>query len=465
MVQVDYGRDRAVLSFCGDVTDESIIGLVAEVRRMADEFYYHSIELEITSIGGSVRALRYFVDAMEVVRAKGVSVTTRALAKAYSAAAVMLSLGDVREAAAGCELMYHASRVANLDCVTSKGAAALQGSLASADHWMMERLAERGLRAGGAPPPPCAETAAALSGGDWRVVRHLCAGRGGAWADDGQSGRDGPDELERLRRVVGRCARDAAGMIGLYDALFSMDAPISPALARELRLVDSVAASGASDAKAPPSGGVFRIPEWRAAFGPDGCLDRAVLCRHVLILGETGSGKTASGVLPAVGAMFDRRNPFGCALVVDPKREIDGVLDELRRTGGAEVRLFEPKAGPGGPALNLMAGPQWSVEGDVKAGRYLTAAQRILSRSGGLSAMSPGALLEGKPSVAHREMYWPAEGARLGKTVLALALMLIHRRREAFAGLGSPKGILESPTALAALAAVRRGGGLHRSRP
>lgn len=139
-------------------------------------------------------------------------------------------------------------------------------------------------------------------------------------------------------------------------------------------------------------------------------MGRGLLCRHVLILGETGSGKTASGVLPAVGTMFDRRNPFGCALVVDPKRETDGALDALRRTGGAEVRVFEPRSEPGGPTLNVMAGPRWPVEADVEEGRSLTAAHRILVRTSALSTMSPGAFLAGNPTGRHHDIYWPAEG-------------------------------------------------------
>ena len=58
-----------------------------------------------------------------------------------------------------------------------------------------------------------------------------------------------------------------------------------------------------------------------------------------------GAGVSAGG---RVGCA--RRNPFGCALVVDPKREIDGALEALRRTGGAEVRVFEPRSESGGDA-------------------------------------------------------------------------------------------------------------------
>ena len=68
MVQVEYKPDRAVLSVCGDITDEMVIGLVAQVRRLVDECFYDRIEVEITSNGGMVKALRYFIKALDGFR-------------------------------------------------------------------------------------------------------------------------------------------------------------------------------------------------------------------------------------------------------------------------------------------------------------------------------------------------------------------------------------------------------------
>lgn len=45
------------------------------------------------------------------------------------------------------------------------------------------------------------------------------------------------------------------------------------------------------------------------------------------------------GVQPATGTMFNRHNTFGCALVVNPKRLIDGTLAALRRTDGGGLHL------------------------------------------------------------------------------------------------------------------------------
>lgn len=437
MIQSDHGPDRAVLSVCGDITDELVIDLVARMRRLADECFYHRIELEITSNGGQEMALRYFIEALDHFRSEGVSVTTRALTRASSAAAVMLSLGIWREAAPGATLLYHSTRVGGLNSVTSMSAAALHGILSSADSWVMRRLAERGLQADLDSLPPLAAAAEALSHGDWSVVHRLLAVSEGVAEDAGTYLADGPETLERLRGVVAKRARDAAGLGRLYGALFELDASISAALAKELLLVDAAAVPGDAAKPADIAGDCFRIPEWRAAFRPDGRLARGVLCRHVLILGETGSGKTASGVLPVVAAMCDPRNPFGCALVVDPKREIGASLAALAPAGGVEVRVFDPGSGAGALTLNLMSGPDWSVSEDMEAGRFLTVARKILIRSASLSAVSHGGMLAGRLGAGAREIYWPSEGARLAQTVLALTLMLIARRREVFAGLDS----------------------------
>ena len=101
---------------------------------------------------------------------------------------------------------------------------------------------------------------------------------------------------------------------------------------------------GTREARPEPSGAACHIPEWRAAFG----------------------------VLPAAAAMLNTNNPIGCVLVVDPKRETGLELDWL----GASVRTFAPKAGAGSPALDLMRGPEWSLDADLKEGRGVAVARR-----------------------------------------------------------------------------------------
>ena len=442
MLKTEHRQGHAVIKVVSDVTEELAIELVARIRRLRDECFHDRVELEIASNGGSVLALGYLLDALDGFRAGGLEVVTRALTSAASAAADLVALGDRREASGSAVLRFHSARTFGVDEVTARTAGALQGMLDAADDRLMRRLVERGLRAGSPAPPPVGEAAGAMHDADWRVAAALAgpAGRAGA-------GHGPEDVLRRLRERVRRCLRepDGAGLRRLYDELFAFDAPVSAALARELGLLDAVVNPGAREARPEPSGAACRIPEWRAAFGPDGDVDRRVLCRHVLVLGETGSGKTASGALPAAAATLDPNNPVGCVLVVDPKREIGPELDRLAGACGASVRTFAPRAGAGGPALDLMRGPEWSLDADLEAGRCLSAAQKILLRAASLSPGNPAAALAGRGLEGLRDPYWPMEGARMAKTAVALALTALRRRAELFAGLPLAEPLLGAP--------------------
>lgn len=80
----------------------------------------------------------------------------------------------------------------------------------------------------------------------------------------------------------------------------------------------------------------FTVPEYTKL----GCesLSPAEMSRHFLIVGETGSGKTKSGILPLLraAARYENGSPLApAALIIDPKREI---LDHVRQ-------VFEHDAG------------------------------------------------------------------------------------------------------------------------
>lgn len=453
-MKVDYEEHHAVISLVAPIDEATMIDLVACIRELREDYFYNDVELEIASPGGLVLALEYYLEAMDGFRASGLTLVTRALTAASSAAAVLLALGDRREAARSSSLLFHSTRHPSLRDVTAKEAGRTIRTLSSADDRITAQLVRRGLEADAwRTSPPVGEAVAAMHEEDWLVVKRLL-GNGGEPADLAAppSEEDRASLLGRLRGRVEACLpnQDEAGLRRLYESLFALDAPISAMLARELRLIDEVVNPGAGDGDASPqpSAGQVHIPHWRAIFPPHGRLDRRLLCRHVLVLGETGCGKTQSAILPAVGALLDPDNPVGCALVVDPKREIDAVFRRLGTADGVQVRLFKPRADGGGPTLNLMRGPQWSLEADMAAGLYLTAARKILVRSSSLSNISPGASLAGRmPS--HHDPYWPVEGARMGLDALALTLMLLHRRREIFAGLDSPAASLWHRSAFA----------------
>lgn len=89
------------------------------------------------------------------------------------------------------------------------------------------------------------------------------------------------------------------------------------------------------------------IPEWQPLRMR---LDHAALRRHVLVLGETGSGKTASVLMPLLRAVLDtsskdgKRDRAHSALVIDPK---DGELTRflVERLPPERLRLIAPGRG------------------------------------------------------------------------------------------------------------------------
>ena len=147
---------------------------------------------------------------------------------------------------------------------------------------------------------------------------------------------------------------------------------------------------GADEAPSPgrdagPPG--LAVPQWRALYPPHGVVPRALLTRHALVLGETGSGKSASAVLPVCAALARApRGRVGAALVIDPKREAGAVLEAL-----APGRLRTVTAR--GTVLNLMASPAWSLKADLAARRWLGAATRVLLRVHSLVPATPARVL------------------------------------------------------------------------
>ena len=429
MINVEYNQNRPTVSLVGKITDELALELIDEIRRLTNEQFFTEILLDIASPGGMDSALAHCVRALGEFRGSGLRIVTRVRSHAASAAAVLLSLGDRRIAAPGAWLQYHEGRVVGIDEVTGATATRIARGLANADAGIAALLAERARRDCGTGDGGNGRVRVRdFAGNDWDVVRRLV----------GRPGRKGKAEsrsrlLKRLRRkvAVALAAAKPVKLARFYMDLFALDAPISPALARNLHLIDAV--SSGEDKSLAAAGacgpGALRVPEWRALFRSEGCVARDLLCRHALILGETGSGKTASGILPIVAAVLDESSPVGCALVIDPKREVGPVVRDLA-DNGTDVIEIDVHREDVRPILDLMAGPL-SIDGDIEAGRVLTAARKILMRASSLSGNNPAKVLAGEASQA-REPYWELEGTRFAQTVLALMLILYAKAKKIF---------------------------------
>ena len=404
----------AVVSFSDELSWASSLDLVGAIDLVVDVYFYSCVELIVSSPGGACPALDYVLDALALRRAQGVRFRTRIIAQASSAAAVLACLGDERVAEAGARLLFHRSRAVNVEEITAHQMSELHSVLTHTDERWVDLLAARALD--GARRDRCD-----FERSDRKVLELL-------WPElrRERTTKRPPRKLRDLGRVVSgaveRAARDhdRDTFVRLYRHLFETELSISSRVAFALRLLDRIGSASEAPA-ARPGGDALTIPEWRVLFPPRGEVPRATLTRHTLVLGETGSGKTASSILPVVAAMA--REPaerLGAALIIDPKRELGPVLEQL-----AAERLHHVSADTA--ALDLMAGERWRLDALLRDGRWLTAATRILVRVASFVPSSPARVLLAHSSGSSNADFFDREGTALVLSVLGFVLMVTAR--------------------------------------
>ncbi len=92
-----------------------------------------------------------------------------------------------------------------------------------------------------------------------------------------------------------------------------------------------------------------KIPEWESI--QMGSISDSELHRHFMFFGETGSGKTVSGIQPRCRLAFSGKKEFPSAgLVVDPKSEIGDYIATLLGDE-AEKRMIRIRSDKQGPVL------------------------------------------------------------------------------------------------------------------
>ena len=434
----DHLKDKAVVPLADAITPQSVAEAIGAVRHARDHCFYEWIELAISSPGGDVLATERLMEFLDDLRGEGVRIDTAASGMTASAAAFLLSLGDRRRASANCQLQYHLTWQQASGPVTAASAQGAAAALDETDSRFLSRLAARGMdaAAGVRGRPAAVED---FRPGDWNVIGRILAALASWGADEIL---DQPALLEQLREHLGGHQLNVLTLERIYRTLFTLDRPISPALARELFLIDGIG-NGRAGSQCP-TGPSLRVPEWRSIW-PEGRVDLQHLRRHTLILGETGSGKTASGVMPLLRSMLPLDSGVGCALVIDPKRELLAAARAL----DPDVRLVEAGVqGRPGSVLNLMASPEWALHGDLEAGRPQDAARKILYRSATLATETPARIWAGLETADSRTAYWQQEGGTLAAAALSLALAVTHLRSRIFAGADTPTSILSAPPAL-----------------
>ena len=420
MVTYKSLHDHAVVLFSGGVDWTSVCELTDTVDTLVERHFHTRVELVIASPGGVVAALDHYLECTGRWRARGVRLRTRVVSHAFSAAAVMLSLGDERVAERGARLLYHPARVHDAGPITARESTEMHDALRRIDDATVTRLVARVLDGGA-----CVRVPYGAEPSDRRVLDALAADVAV------RPGEKPPRRLGALARRVGQAvsravqAEDRETLAALYRRLAEPDRAISAKLALTLRLVDRVGADEAAKRRGGEERPGLTVTQWRALYPPHGTVPRALLTRHTLVLGETGSGKSASAVLPVCAAMAQAPpGRVGAALVIDPKREAGVVLEAL-----APGRLRHITAS--GTVLNLMAGPAWSLEADLAAGRWLGAATRVLLRVHSLIPATPARVLVEHTVSDGNQAFFDREGVELLRMVLAFVLMLTDGRAPA----------------------------------
>ena len=411
-ISFTHARDHAVVLFAGELDWPAAHELVNTIETVVDSYYYAELELLVASPGGDTRAFAYYLNAFRHRQRQGVRFRTRVISTAASAGAFMVSLGDERVAEPGARLIYHNARATNANDLTASVTTALHAALRELDEGMIRLLAARALNA----PTVVPKVPFKSERSDRQVLERLHGLVTGSSA--------GPKvKRRRLARTVGRAVNralrdgDQEALTRLYRRLFEVEAPISARLALTLRLIDRIGSQTAEASCVEGTPGLT-IPEWRVLYPPAGDVPREVLTRHTLVLGETGAGKTASCMLPMAGALA--RTPperLGGALVIDPKLELGPALERL-----APERLHHVAADRA--VVNLMAGPRWSLEEDFEAGKWQSAAVKILCRVASFVRSSPARVLMDHTPGTDNDEFFAREGASLAVAVLAFVLIV-----------------------------------------
>ena len=363
MVKIEHKQTRVIVTYTGSVTEEGIIDLVNTIDRLRTDYFYRQVDLWIASPGGDVVALEYFIEAILHWKQQDLMVTTRALTSCASAAAIMLSLGDHREASSSSVLIYHYSRTSGQHGpMTSEDVEEMGLKLKNVDKNMLKRLVDRVVESDDFDDSIQTNIFSDMDQAALKDIRMEWSRRTGEELNDEADGMWLNAWLDSTREMTDQDALRARWSM-LYDALLDQDQPITAALAIKLGLVDKLVEPIASEVDESISGSGsrwIRIPEWKTAY-PNGMVDARYLKRHTLILGETGSGKTKSAILPVLAAAY--RSPYiGVGLIIDPKREFESLLNKWDKSRSEDEGKDLVWITPDEILIDLMSNHKWSIK-------------------------------------------------------------------------------------------------------
>lgn len=240
----------------------------------------------------------------------------------------------------------------------------------------------------------------------------------------------------------------------LYRNLLAMDVKITPRIAKALGLIDAIGNEdplGRRDERQTEAqceadwserlgsgddyGKTLPVYEWRALY-PDG-VPWEYLCRHCMILGETGSGKSKSGILPIVKAIVEQarhadqkkdKPRVGCLLVIDPKQEIVNYLAswfekaENKAEKMENIRLRKLETKPPGFCLNLMAHEDLPGNRESKS-YYIDRAKAVFRMTASLIPQHAASVLLNRNRGGENN-FWDQQGTSYASAMVAAMMML-----------------------------------------
>ena len=371
-------REYGVVRLIGSVNSESIFHVLDMMEHLAGE-HYNEIVLELTSPGGELSPLQRFISSVENFRKRNIRLITQGYDSVASAAAVMLSAGDVRLAARNCDLLYHLSRLSDARSITAKHARYIESSLVELDEWVVGVLThhtgwgQEFIRTELEHDYPTALATAESFNfidkiGDYRDADDLHAARvrsqGDAWRvvsevrdtvmDDDTLPEDRKDALRfamgRLPkalgvRATGAWAQSEAADQTIREAIAAaVEDETTGSWAKALQaLQDSMSGEKLDGRTGEDERGVrtqvtgaMEVHQFRDLIPETGAIPQEEVVRHFLALGETGSGKTKSMVEPILEGLLNFRPVFKddqsgektSLFVVDPKNELYDFIRE-----------------------------------------------------------------------------------------------------------------------------------------
>ena len=416
-VAVQYHDERAVVCHDGPLTWAACHEFVGVIETAVEAYFYTEVEPIVSSPGGETGALVHVLGALSRWRRNGVRFRTRVISNAASAASILVCTGDERIADRGAGLLFHDAQALNAGPLGARDTAELHSALRTIDEGLHRVLVERTLS--NANNAELSRYGAEES--DRRVLEHLYSRL------DASLGRRKLRGIRALARALGRAvdkavrANDASTLSEIYRQLARCDRAISATLALTLGLVDRIGPVELQERRSLGDWGLV-IPEWRALYRPEGEVPRELLTRHTLVLGETGSGKTASAILPvAAAAARAPSGRVGAALVIDPKCELGTSLKQLVPSRFHHLRAASV-------ALNVMSGPRWRLGAHLAEGRWFTAALLIVLRVSSMVPGNPARVLARHSVGGSNEEFFAREGAELAVCVLGFILMVTSPR-------------------------------------